>query len=95
MQEQLPPFWWQGESMTETTPEDAKVIEAIKAAREKAGLSQRELSLMISKSHSLIQKMEGGKRPARVTELTAIAVATGIDPVKLYQTTLLPKKSKG
>ena len=80
--------------MIKITPEDAKVIEAIKAAREKAGLSQRELSLMISKSHSLIQKMEGGKRPARVTELTAIAVATGTNPVALYRATLLPGKSK-
>jgi ribosome-binding protein aMBF1 (putative translation factor) len=94
MQEQLPPFWWRDKSMTEVTAEDSKVIEAIKAAREKAGLSQRELSLMISKSHSLIQKMEGGKRPARVTELTAIAAATGTDPVKLYRDTLLPTKSK-
>lgn len=80
--------------MTEITPEDARVIEAIKAAREKAKLSQRQLSLMISKSHSLIQKIESGKRPALVTELTAIAVATKTDPVKLYRATLPARRDK-
>lgn len=74
--------------MTKITPADARVIAAIKAAREKAGFTQRELSLKISKSRTLIQKMEKGTRYIRVVELTAIAEATNTDPVKLYRATL-------
>ena len=78
--------------MTEITPAQARVIAAIKAAREKAGLTQRELSRLISNSHSVVQKMEDGTQHVRVTQLTAIAVATKTDPVKLYRATLLPKE---
>ncbi|GFE82467.1 hypothetical protein GCM10011487_44670 [Steroidobacter agaridevorans] len=77
--------------MIEITPEQARVIAAIKAAREKAGLTQRELSRMISKSHSVVQKLEDGTQHVRVTHLTAIAVATKTDPIKLYRATLPPK----
>lgn len=78
--------------MTEITEADARVIAAIKAAREKAGFTQRELSLKISNSRSLIQKMEKGTRYIRVVELTAIAEATNTDPVKLYRATLPTKE---
>lgn len=78
--------------MTEITEADERVIAAIKAAREKAGFTQRELSLKISNSRSLIQKMEKGTRYIRVVELTAIAEATNTDPVKLYRATLPPKE---
>ncbi|WP_129646462.1 helix-turn-helix domain-containing protein [Peristeroidobacter agariperforans] len=74
--------------MTEITPEQARAIAAIKAAPEKAGLTQRELSRMISNSHSVVQKMEDGTQHVRVIHLTAIASATKTDPIKLYRATL-------
>lgn len=78
--------------MPEITPEQARVIAAIKAARERAGLTQRELSRMIGNSRSVVQKMENGTQHVRVTHLTAIAVATKTDPIKLYRATLPPKE---
>jgi ribosome-binding protein aMBF1 (putative translation factor) len=78
--------------MTEITPEQARIIAAIKAAREKAGLTQRQLSRMISNSHSIVQKMEEGTKHVRVTQLTAIAIATKTDPIRLYRATLPPKE---
>ena len=50
---------------------------------------------MISSSHSIIQKMEEGKLHVRVVQLTAIAKATNINPLKLYRATLAPKEPKG
>jgi transcriptional regulator with XRE-family HTH domain len=78
--------------MPEITPEQARVIAAIKTARERAGLTQRELSRMIGSSRSVVQKMENGTQHVRVTHLTAIAVATKTDPIKLYRATLPPKE---
>lgn len=73
--------------MSKSVQKELKVIKAIVWARTEAGLSQGQLSLRISKSRTFVQKIESG-RPVRVTELTAIAAATGVDPLELYRRTL-------
>lgn len=78
--------------MPEITPEQARIIAAIKSARQKAGLTQRELSRLIGETRSIVQKLEDGTQHVRVTHLTAIAVATKTDPIKLYRATLPPKE---
>jgi transcriptional regulator with XRE-family HTH domain len=61
---------------------------AIKSAREAKGLSQRDLSVMLGESHSLISRIESMDRGVEVHELTAIAKALGMDPVALFKKTL-------
>jgi ribosome-binding protein aMBF1 (putative translation factor) len=73
--------------MPRSIAKELKVIKAVVWARTQAGLSQSQLSLRISRSRTLLQKIETG-RPVRVTELTAIATATGVDPIELYRKTL-------
>jgi transcriptional regulator with XRE-family HTH domain len=68
--------------------QQVKIIAAVAAAREEAKLSQKELSLRISKSKTLMQKIESGQRGVAVGELIVIAKAIGIDPVELFRRTL-------
>lgn len=64
------------------------IVAALRDARVEAGLSQRELSLKLGESHSLISRVERLQRDVTVAELTAIAKALRLDPVELFRRTL-------
>lgn len=65
------------------SPHYRSVIEAIKAARVRQGVSQRELARRLGKPPSFINKSEQLERRLDVLEFVAIARALGIAPSDL------------
>jgi transcriptional regulator with XRE-family HTH domain len=62
------------------------------AARESAGLSQRELAKRLDRAHSFIGKIEAGERQLNVLEFCEYADVLGADPADLLRSVL---KSRG
>lgn len=53
------------------------LLERLVAAREKAGLSQHEVSAMMGRSHNFMTKCESGQRSVDVMELLELAQIYG------------------
>ncbi len=61
------------------------VAAAVRKARERAGLSQRQLSERLQQPPNWIQRIESLERRVDVAEFIAIAKALGADPAELFQ----------
>lgn len=72
----------------------AELRDALVDARQRAGLTQTELSERLGKPQPFISKVERGVRRIDVIEFYAIATAIGQDPVALFAkiTKRLPKR---
>lgn len=57
---------------------------AIVGAREKTGITQRELARRLNRSHSFIGKIESGERQLNVLEFCEMADALGVSPNELF-----------
>ena len=55
----------------------------LRAIREKAGLSQRDLAAVLGVAHSWVAKVEAGERRIDVIELGLFAAACGEDAARL------------
>lgn len=55
------------------------------AAREAAGMTQRELARRIERAHSFVGKIESGERQLNVLEFCDYAETLGADPVELLR----------
>ncbi len=64
--------------------EHVHVVEALIAARRKAGLTQAEVARRIGKDQTFISLIERSQRRVDVLEFYALARAMGADPVELY-----------
>jgi transcriptional regulator with XRE-family HTH domain len=73
------------------SPEYARLIAQLAAAREAADVRQTELAEKLGRHQSFIAKYEGGERRIDVVEFIAIAEALGADPVKLFKDFLAGK----
>ena len=63
----------------------ARAVAAVLAeAREKAGLTQRQLAAEIRRPHSVIGMIETEQRQVTVPEFIALARAVGTDPLDLF-----------
>lgn len=62
------------------TPEYEHFRALLVAAREKAGLTQAEVSAKLERPQSFVAKYEGGERRLDVVEFVQVCVALGIDP---------------
>ena len=60
------------------------LIGVLVAAREAAGLSQRDLAVRLKRPRSLIGRIESGERRVDVIEFIEIARALGADPKDLF-----------
>lgn len=60
------------------------LIGVLVAAREKAGMTQRELAARIRRPHSFVGRMEAGERRVDVVEFIEIARALGADPKEMF-----------
>lgn len=65
------------------------LIETIQAAREAAGLSQREVAKRLGFHPTVYGKIERGDRVLDVVEFVALAKAIGADPLTLFADYLL------
>lgn len=70
------------------SPDYRAAIEAIKAARISADISQRELARRLEKPPSFINKIELLERRLDILEFIAVARALGSDPVELLERVL-------
>lgn len=67
----------------------ARAVAAVLAeAREKAGLTQRQLAAQIRRPHSVIGMIETGQRQVTVPELITLAKVLGADPIDLLRAVL-------
>jgi transcriptional regulator with XRE-family HTH domain len=66
------------------SPEYARLIESLVAARKNANVRQQALARKLGRPQSFIAKYEGGERRIDVVEFVTIARALGADPVKLF-----------
>lgn len=60
------------------------LIQILIEAREKAGMTQRDLAARIKRPHSFVGRMEGGERRVDVIEFIEIAKVLGADPKELF-----------
>lgn len=72
----------------EIARQKAKIRASIAAARKEVGLSQKQLSLRISRSSTLMQKIEAGTRDVSAVDVIVIARALGMEPGELLQRAL-------
>ena len=65
--------------------EQYKIVGAcLAAARQRANVTQQELSARLGKPQSFVSEYERGQRRVDVVELLAISRALGVDPVELF-----------
>jgi len=62
------------------TPEYDYFRTLLVTAREKAGLTQVEVSTRVSRPQSFVAKYEGGERRLDVVEFIEVCAALGVDP---------------
>lgn len=67
------------------TARHRRLVEEVVKAREKAGLSQRDLAKKLKRSGSFVWKFESYERRLDFLELADIADACGVDAVELYR----------
>jgi transcriptional regulator with XRE-family HTH domain len=65
------------------TPEYERFRAFLVAARERAGLTQVEVSARLGRPQSFVAKYEGGERRLDVVELLQVCSALGVDPHQL------------
>lgn len=70
------------------TPRHKALMAALTAAREGAGISQRELAKRLDRAHSFVGKIESGERQLNVLEFCEYVEALGADPAKLLGSVL-------
>jgi transcriptional regulator with XRE-family HTH domain len=66
------------------SPEYARLIATLVAARKGAGVRQQALAAKLGRPQSFIAKYEGGERRIDLIEFVTIVRAIGADPVKLF-----------
>ncbi|AOZ71047.1 transcriptional regulator [Rhodobacter xanthinilyticus] len=63
-----------------------KLIEALKAARKSAGLTQQALADRLQRPQSFVAKVEGCERRLDVVEFLHLCRAIGADPAAIFDT---------
>ena len=76
------------------SPEYARLVAILVAARHASGVRQQALAKKLGRPQSFIAKYEGGERRIDVVEFIEIARALGADPMRLFRDFLAGKPSK-
>lgn len=69
-------------------PRQRALIAVVTAARQRAGLNQRDLATRLGRAHSFIGKIEVGAQQLKVLEFCDLAEAVGVDPSDLLRQVL-------
>ena len=70
------------------------VADVLALARERKGLSQRDLAARLKRPHSVVGMIESHQRQVNVPEFIAIARASGADPLDLFRQVLRELKAR-
>ncbi len=73
--------------------EYAALRRELKTARERAGLSQRELGGRLGVPHSWVAKVESGERRVDLVEFCWFVSACGLDPLGVFESLLRDKRA--
>ncbi|MEX0753445.1 MAG: helix-turn-helix transcriptional regulator [Xanthobacteraceae bacterium] len=65
------------------TERQKRLVALLRTAREKAGLTQIQLSRRLGKYRTYVSKYETGERQLDVVEFIAVAEALGLEPGKV------------
>ena len=71
--------------MARRSPEYARFLGRLRAAREKAGLTQREAAARLGKGQAYVWKSEVGERRVDAVELKAFAAVYGVPITYFYR----------
>jgi transcriptional regulator with XRE-family HTH domain len=75
---------WRHMQKSLKSPEYARLVAILAAARHAAGIPQQKLAEKLGTPQSFVAKYEGGERRIDLIEFIAIARALDADPVKLF-----------
>jgi transcriptional regulator with XRE-family HTH domain len=78
-------FYFLGMTKSVFTERYQTFISLLVSARQKQGLSQRDLAMKLNKVHSFVAKYEQGERRLDVIEFLDIAEALGINPEEIIK----------
>lgn len=79
-----------------THSREYKVLRAeLRATRENAGLTQRELAALLKVPHSWVAKVESGERRIDLIELGWLVSACGVDPSSACERVFRQVSAKG
>lgn len=67
------------------SPRHRALIGILVAARERAGLTQRQLATRLRRPHSFVGRMEAGERRVDVVEFIEIARVLGANPKEMFE----------
>lgn len=67
------------------SPRHSTMIGILVSAREKAGLTQRQLAARLRRPHSFVGRMEAGERRVDVVEFIEIARVLGANPKEMFE----------
>ena len=70
------------------------VADVLARAREKKGLTQRELAARLKRPHSVVGMIESHQRQVNVAEFIAIAEALDADATELFRQVLRERNSR-
>jgi transcriptional regulator with XRE-family HTH domain len=70
------------------------VANVLARAREEKNLSQRDLSVVLKRPHSVVGMIESHQRQVNVPEFIAIAEALGADPLELFRQVLRERHTR-
>ena len=76
-------------------PEEQRVVgECLASARQRAGITQRDLAAALGKPQSFVSAYENGQRRVDLLEFLAIVEALKVDPVVVFAE-IVRKRSTG
>lgn len=70
------------------------VANVLARARQDKNLSQRDLSAVLKRPHSVVGMIESHQRQVNVPEFIAIAEALGADPLELFRQVLRERHAR-
>ena len=89
---------WRRMQKSLKSPEYARLIATLVAARHAADMRQQALAKKLGRPQSFVSKYESGERRLDVVEFIGVARALGADPLKLFRDfvtgTAPPKSSR-
>ncbi|MEX2244428.1 MAG: helix-turn-helix transcriptional regulator [Fimbriimonadaceae bacterium] len=65
-----------------------QILSVLSAARQKAGLSQRQLSAELGLHYATVSKIERGERQLTVTEFLLVCSILGVSPIAILRSAL-------
>jgi transcriptional regulator with XRE-family HTH domain len=84
-----------GMSKSIHSPEHRALLALLVDARQKAGLTQKDVAQKLNRPQSFVAKYEGGERRIDVVEFITVARALGHDPIEMFKDLVRSSRGSG